>query len=187
MRAILAAAAVSLVAALAACGEEGTAVPPSPQAMPATAVGQYCGMLVAEHPGPKGQIILESRAAPLWFSSARDALAFTMLPEEAKDVRAVYVSDMARAPGWDDPGAANWVEARRAYFVIGSRATGGMGAAETVPFSDADAAARFAAAHGGKVVRLRDVPVDYVLGDTGTGPLSGGHDPQADDAGEERR
>ena len=71
-------------------------------------------MNVLEHPGPKGQIILASRDEPVWFSSARDAFSFTMLPEEPKDIRAIYVSDMAKAPSWDKPGQTNWVDARQA-------------------------------------------------------------------------
>ena len=59
-----------------------------------------------------------------------------MLPEEPKDIRAIYVSDMAKAPNWDKPGANNWVDAKQASFVIGSRMQGGMGGDEAVPFSD---------------------------------------------------
>jgi copper chaperone NosL len=121
-------------------------------------------MNLLEHKGPKGQIILASQADPVWFSSARDALSFTMLPEEPKDIRAVYVSDMAKALSWDDPGATNWVDAHKAFFVIGSTRQGGMGAPETVPFSDKAAADKFAAEYGGRVVTYDEVPQDYVLG-----------------------
>ena len=79
------------------------------------------------------------------------ARSFTMLPEEPKDIRAIYVSDMAKALDWDKPGTTNWVDARQASFVIGSRMKGGMGGDEAVPFSDKGAAERFAAENGGKV------------------------------------
>ena len=78
-------------------------------------------------PGPKGQIILASRIEPVWFSSARDAFSFTMLPEEPKDIRAIYVSDMARAPSWEKPGANNWVDAKQALFVVGQPGQGRHG------------------------------------------------------------
>ena len=52
---------------------------------------------------------------------------------------------------------------RTGVFVIGSSKHGGMGAPETVPFSDGAAAAAFAAANGGKVVTFAEVPRDYVL------------------------
>ena len=120
--------------ALGACQREAEA-PPAPFAMTEEAMGRYCGMNILEHAGPKGQISLAKYDEPVWFSSVRDAIAFTMLPEEPKDIRAIYVSDMAKAPTWDEPGADNWVDARQAFFVIGSSRKGGMGAAEAVPFS----------------------------------------------------
>lgn len=138
---------------------------PPPVALTADAIGHYCGMALVEHPGPKGQILLRSSDKPVWFSSARDAIAFTMLAEEAKTIRAIYVSDMARTDNWEQPGAANWVEARLASFVIGSDRRGGMGAPEAVPFSDRKAAERFAAEHGGQIFDFKHIPAEWVLGD----------------------
>jgi copper chaperone NosL len=156
---------VVLFAALsiAGCGEEQSAALPAPHKLTADAVGHYCGMNIMEHTGPKGQIILASQSAPVWFSSARDAFSYTMLDEEAKDVRAVYMSDMGKAPSWDKPGADNWIDARKALFVIESRKQGGMGAPETIPFSDRGGAERFVAENGGRIVAFADVPQDYVL------------------------
>ena len=155
---------VVLVLALAGCNDKKTAEAAAPHELTSSAIGNYCGMNVLEHPGPKGQIILASRIQPVWFSSARDTLAFTMLPEEPKDIRAIYVSDMAKAPSWAEPGANNWVEAKQALFVVGSRIKGGMGADEAVPFSDRAAANSFASENGGRVLAFAEVPRDYVLG-----------------------
>ena len=152
------------VVALAGCKEDVAGVPPPPQELTSEAIGYYCGMNLMEHGGPKGQIILASRSDPIWFSSARDAVSFTLLPEEPKDIRAIYVSDMAKAPSWDDPGTKNWVDARTAFFVIGSKLRGGMGATETVPFSDRSKADKFASEHGGQIVTFAEIPRDYVLG-----------------------
>ena len=150
---------------LAGCNADKTAgAPPPPHELTASAVGHYCGMNLMEHSGPKAQIILASRREPIWFSSARDALSFTMLPEEPKDIRAIYVSDMGKAPSWDDPGAGNWLDAKAAFFVVRSRKKGGMGADETVPFSERPAAETFARDNGGTVVAFAEVPRDYVLG-----------------------
>jgi copper chaperone NosL len=121
-------------------------------------------MNLMEHAGPKAQIILAGRSEPVWFSSARDAFSFTLLPEEPKDIRAIYVSDMGMAASWEAPGTMNWVNAKQAVFVIDSRKKGGMGGDETVPFSDHSAAEKFAAENGGRVVRFSDVPREYVLG-----------------------
>jgi len=165
MRKIVLLAAFAGALVLSGCNDQKTAeAPPPPQEMTASAIGHYCGMNVLEHPGPKGQIILASRKEPVWFSSARDAISFTMLPEEPKDIKAIYVSDMAKATDWEQPGVMNWMDARQAVFVIGSRMKGGMGADEAVPFSDRTAAGRFAAENGGRVVTFAEVPKDYVLG-----------------------
>jgi copper chaperone NosL len=164
----LASALVALVL-LAGCNEKQQAALPPPHQMTAEAIGRYCGMNVLEHPGPKGQIFVASLIEPVWFSSARDAIAFTMLPDEPKDILAIYVSDMAKAPSWDKPGADNWVEARKALFVIESHVQGGMGGAEAVPFSNRAAAEKFVAGNGGKIVGFTEVPRDYVLGSNEAG------------------
>jgi copper chaperone NosL len=157
--------AVTLAAfALAGCDEREAALPPPPVAMTKEVIGHYCGMNLFEHPGPKGQIIVKSLIEPVWFSSARDAIAFTMLPDEPKDIRAIYVSDMGKALSWDKPGADNWIEARKALFVIGSRVKGGMGSEEAVPFSDHAAAEAFVSKNGGRIVSFAEVPREYVLG-----------------------
>ena len=178
MRKIILLAAFAGALALAGCNDQKTAeAPPPPVELTAVAIGHYCGMNVLEHTGPKGQIILASRKEPVWFSSARDAISFTMLPEEPKDISAIYVSDMAKAPNWDEPGTSNWVDARKAFFVIGSRMKGGMGADEAVPFSDKNAAETFATENGGRVMAFADVPKDYVLGATAetTSSVEDGH------------
>jgi copper chaperone NosL len=161
---------------LGACQREAEA-PPAPFTMTEEAIGRYCGMNVLEHTGPKGQIIPARYDEPIWFSSARDAIAYTMLPEEPKDFRAIYVSDMARAETWDEPGADNWVEARQAFFVLGSERKGGMGAAEAVPFSTEKTAKAFADQHGGEVVRFDAIPAEYILeqqADDGDGLMPAG-------------
>jgi len=152
---------------LAGCIEEQSADMPQPFALTDDAIGRYCGMNVLEHDGPKGQIILGKVPEPIWFSSARDAVAFTMLPEEPRNISAIYVSDMAVAPSWEKPGAENWIDAREAFYVIDSTIRGGMGAPETVPFSTEQAAQQFAAKNGGTVLRFADIPADYVLGSAG--------------------
>ncbi|MGH6760920.1 MAG: nitrous oxide reductase accessory protein NosL [Phyllobacterium sp.] len=164
MKRIFIASAMTLAFVLSGCSAEEKAETPAPFALNESAMGRYCGMNVLEHPGPKGQIILGLTNEPIWFSSARDTLAFTMLPEEPKNIAAIYVSDMAKAPGWDEPGAENWVEASAALYVINSSMRGGMGAQEAIPFSTRAAAEKFVAEKGGSVVGFTDIPEDYVLG-----------------------
>ena len=181
--ALLPVAAVAL-ALLSACSQQEEVAMPDPFPLDAEAIGRYCGMNVLEHDGPKGQIILTRLPEPIWFSSARDAVAFTMLPDEPKNIAAIYVSDMAVAASWEQPGADNWIDAKTAYYVLHSKQQGGMGVAETVPFSTEAAARAFVDANGGEIVRFADIPLDYVLGgaddydDSDAGPVGAiGPDP----------
>jgi copper chaperone NosL len=154
-----------LLLVLAGCFGESDAPLPGPRELTREAIGHYCQMIVADHSGPKAQIYVVGREAPFWFASVRDAFAFMMLPGEAKNVRAVYVNDMGKAANWDSPEPGTWIDARKAFFVLGSARKGGMGQKETVPFSSKEAAAAFISAHGGTITEFSKVSPDYVLGD----------------------
>lgn len=156
--------AVLAASILASCGDAPSPVVAAPPAATMTdeATGYYCGMLLVEHEGPKAQIFLSGETEPTWFSQVRDAVHFLRAPEESADAIAFYVTDMSD-PARHDP-ATNplWIDAQSAYFVIGSRSVGGMGAPEAIPFASADGAARFAAAWGGEVRRLDEIQQAYV-------------------------
>lgn len=154
-----------LAGLLSACGED-EAPPPPPQELSGSEISHYDQMIVVDHDGPRAQIHLESQEEPVWFSSVRDAFAFHFLPEEPRDIAAIYVTDTGRAASWADPGPGVWIEAREAFFVLASAMRGGMGAEEPVPFGTEEAARAFAAEHGGEVVPFDRVPRDYVLGAT---------------------
>jgi copper chaperone NosL len=164
---------ILLAAVLTGCNPEvGNSIAPLPVALNRDAMGVFCGMNLLEHPGPKGQIITASRIDPFWFTSVRDTVAFTLMPDQPRDIRAIYVSDMAGATSWENPGATNWVNARKALFVIESRKQGGMGSAEAVPFGNREAADAFAVANGGRVVTFTEIPPAYVLGSEAPGDQS---------------
>ncbi|MEM7224322.1 MAG: nitrous oxide reductase accessory protein NosL [Pseudomonadota bacterium] len=148
---------------LAACGDsEQQAAKPAPQELTREAIGYYCNMIVADHHGPKAQLFLRGTAEPIWFSSVRDAVAFTMLPDEPKAIAAIYVNDMGRAT-WATPEAGTWIEATGAHYVIHSDRRGGMGAREAVPFAARADAEDFVAARGGHIVAFTELPEDYIL------------------------
>ncbi len=161
---------LAISAGLSACGEKEEAAAPPPREITGEEIAYFCNMAVTEHAGPKGQIFLTGRDEPYWFASVRDAIAFTMLPGEPKNIAAIYVTDVARAQDWDNPEPGTWVEARDAVFVIESTRTGGMGVAEAVPFSDEEAARDFIARYGGRLLRFADLPQSYVLGPGGDAP-----------------
>lgn len=170
------AAALLLLALLGGCSEdELELVTPDAVEPNMTSTGRYCGMAILDHHGPKGQIFIEGASEPFWFSSARDAVAFTMLPDEPKRIAAIYVNDMARAD-WERPQPGTWIDARSATYVIGSSRLGGMGAAETVPFGDAEAAWQFVSKFGGEVVAFGEIPREAVLGSGSAPPATPGPD-----------
>ncbi|WBU58950.1 nitrous oxide reductase accessory protein NosL [Paracoccus albus] len=155
------------------------------------AVGYFCQMNIIEHPGPKAQIFLKDNPNALFFGQVMDAMAFRMMPEQAGEVVAFYVSDMGDAPSWERPGIDNWIDADAAYFVIGSTRMGGMGTPEAVSFSDERAAQDFAERHGGQVSHLADIGKADVLGPdgamTGNIPAAGPRGSSAEDYAERLR
>lgn len=146
---------------LAACEKHQVAETPPAQQLTREANGYYCLMTVVNHRGPKGQIILTDKPQALWFTSVRDTIAFTHSPEEPKNIAAIYVNDMSDA-SWDNPGADNWIDARRAWYVLGSDRAGGMGAPEAVPFATKENAALFAGQQGGAVYSFTTMPQEFV-------------------------
>ncbi len=165
MRRALALVAIGLLAlsGVAGCGEDDDVVAKPPPVEPTReASGHYCGMILVDHSGPKAQVHLPGAPEPVWFSSVRDAIAFTMLSEEPRNYSAIYVNDMGVAQ-WEAPEPGTWIDAAGASYVIGSDRMGGMGVPEAVPFATREAAERFVAEHGGRVVALTDVPESYIL------------------------
>lgn len=164
MRVLLFSLGLAALLAVTACGDGAApAAPPPPQAVSSQSVGHYCGMALVDHTGPKGQIFIKGRPAPVWFSSIKQVFAYTLLPEEPKAITAIYVNDMATAGADGAPDPAAWIDARQAFYVIEGRFVGGMGAEDAMPFSLRDRAEAFAQAHGGRVVAYADVPEAYVF------------------------
>lgn len=145
-----------------ACDKNQSIEVPPAQTLTRDANGYYCLMTVVNHKGPKGQIILTGKQQVLWFTSVRDTISFTLSPEEPKNIAAIYVNDMTDA-NWDNPGVDNWIDARTAWYVLGSDHSGGMGAAETVSFATKDKADLFASQYGGSVYDFVSIPQEYIM------------------------
>lgn len=155
---------VTMVMLLAAgCSDKSQSGRPTAVAMTDDALGHYCQMALSEHPGPKAQVHLEGLPNPLFFSQVRDAIAYKRMPEQSYPIRAIYVSDMEKASSWEEPGVDNWAAAEDVFYVADSKARGGMGAPELVPFARRQAAEAFAAENGGSVLTLGEIPDHAVL------------------------
>lgn len=154
----------ALFIALAGCSSENdTASRPDPLPITADAVGHYCSMDLIEHDGPKGQIFIRGNDEPLWFSTIRQTLAYTVMPDSPRGLDAIYVTDMAVVKNMRQPEPESWMEARDAYFVTGSKLPGGMGGEDPLPFSDREKAEEFIAQYGGKILMFDEIPEDYIL------------------------
>ncbi len=148
---------LGLALSLAACGEESAKMAAVPREPGPDATGFYCSMTLKEHQGPKGQILLKGVGDPFWFSSVRDALTYVNhdLVSDA-DVAGFWVNDMTEG-SWETPAPKSWIDARSAWFVVGSGKETAMGGLEAVPFKGRIAAEKFASAEGGRVADYESV------------------------------
>lgn len=152
MKHILIAGTAALMLLLAACSPAEDAALPPPLEPDANSVAYFCHMALIEHDGPKAQLFLRGQKAPVWFSSPGEAFMFLATElAQPRDLRAVYVNDMGRG-SWEKPEVGAWIEADKAFYVVGSSKTGAMGDKEAVPFASQDVAAQFAAQFGGHVL-----------------------------------
>jgi len=152
--------ALLVVVFMIACEKTPPVEMPAAHKLTRDANGYYCLMTVVYHNGPKGQIILTDNKV-LWFTSVRDTIAFTMSPEEPKNIAAIYVNDMTNAE-WDNPGDENWINAKTAWYVLGSDRVGGMDAPEAVPFYSKESADLFAKNEKGSVHSFDSIPLEYI-------------------------
>lgn len=145
--------------AIAGCdrGREGAAT--GPKEIDAGASCSLDGMLLADFPGPKGQIQFADAAEVQWFCDTLKVLSTLLAPEQVRPVRAAWVQDMARAD-WKAP-RGHWIDAKKAYYVLGSRRRGSMGPT-AASFGEEAPAQAFAAEWGGRVVRYADLKPDMV-------------------------
>ena len=116
-------------------------------------------MLLADYPGPKAQVLYADAPAPVFFCDTVELFSTLLRPEQIRVVTAAWVQDMGRAD-WEQP-RGHWIEARSAFYVRGSRRHGSMGPT-LASFSLEAEARRFAAEHGGTVLRFDEIKPEMV-------------------------
>jgi copper chaperone NosL len=112
------------------------------------------GMLLADYPGPKGQLRLAGQADPEWYCDTLELLHLLLQPEQVRRVSGAWVQDVGHID-WERP-RGHWIDARSAHYVLGSRRKGSMGVT-AAPFADAAAAQAFHAQHGGRMLAYADI------------------------------
>ncbi|MBL8539063.1 MAG: nitrous oxide reductase accessory protein NosL [Betaproteobacteria bacterium] len=146
---------------LAACSEQAATVAPVDITRDTTCA--LDGMVLADYPGPKGQIHYD-RGSPDFFCDTMELISIHLRPEQQKRVVALFVQDMGQAD-WNEP-RGHWIDARGAFYVRGSGRHGSMGPT-LASFAREDDAQAFAKRHGGKVLRFNEITIDMVALDGG--------------------
>lgn len=131
----------------------------APVAMDNMASCSLDGMLLADFPGPKGQILYAHDKQVHWFCDTVELLSTLLAPEQVRAVRAAYVQDMGKAD-WERP-SGHWIMARNAFFVLGSKRHGSMGPT-AASFADEAAAQSFVQTYGGRMLRFADIKPEMV-------------------------
>ena len=109
-----------------------------------------CGMIITELPGAKAQAV-DSRSSNVQkFCSTQDMLSWWLQPENKNLKAELYVHDMVKTP-WEHPQDEHLIDARSAWYVVGSSVQGAMGPS-LVSFSEREAAETLAATKGGRVL-----------------------------------
>lgn len=147
---------LALATALAACGQAEKTVEPL-----AIQTGTACsldGMILADFPGPKAQIHYAS-GEPDFFCDTTEMFSITLQPEQQKRITKIFTQDMAKA-NWEKP-EDNWIDAKQAWFVVGSSKHGSMGPT-IATFAEQGPADGFAKQYGGKVLKFEQVTPEMV-------------------------
>lgn len=153
---------VTLLALLSGC-EQATQKVAAPVELTRDTYCSLDGMLLADYPGPKAQIHY-AQGEPEFFCDTVEMFSIYLQPEQQKRVTAVFVNDMGKSE-WERP-AGQWIDARQAFYVVGSHRRGSMGPT-FASFAEESAARAFAEKEGGKVLRFNEVTPDMAVLDGG--------------------
>lgn len=121
------------------------------------------GMILMDYPGPKAQIHYDKGETD-FFCDTMEMFSIYLQPEQKKRVKALYTQDMGKTP-WDQP-TGNWIDAKSALYVLGSKKLGAMGPT-LAAFARMEDAQTFAKQFGGKMLRFDEVTLSMVRLDGG--------------------
>ncbi|MEO8599298.1 MAG: nitrous oxide reductase accessory protein NosL [bacterium] len=116
------------------------------------------GMILKDYPGPKAQIHF-TEGKPEFFCDLIEMFSMVLAPEQMRPVAAVFVQDMGKTP-WEHPDG-NWIDAKSAIYVVGSKKLGSMGPTFG-SFSSMQDAEVFVKKEGGKIVRFEQITPDML-------------------------
>ncbi len=86
-----------------------------------------CGMLITRFDGPKGEVFRKEQGDTVFkFCSTRDMFSYYLDPENKRNVSQMLVHDMSKMP-WETIDDEYFIDAKIAWYVVGSKKTGAMG------------------------------------------------------------
>lgn len=147
---------LTLCVLLAACNQaipKVTALEPS-----SDTACELDGMILKDYPGPKAQIHY-AQGSPEFFCDLMELFMMVLEPEQKRPLTAVFVQDMGKA-AWEHP-EGNWIDAKSAFYVAGSKKLGSMGPTFGAFASMQDAEA-FVQKEGGKILRFEQITKDML-------------------------
>jgi copper chaperone NosL len=134
------------------------AAPQGSGALPKTAKCPVCGMLVAKYPAWNATVVYRD-GTTVYFDGPKDLFNYYLNPRKFEPAR--IRSEVAAITVKDYYSLAN-VDARQAYFVVGSNVLGPMGK-ELIPFAKKADADGFLADHlGRKELRFSEVTLELL-------------------------
>lgn len=122
-----------------------------------------CGMIISDFAGPKGEAV--APGAVRKFCSTAELLGWWLQPENQHSGARLYVHDMARSD-WNHPDDRHLIDATSAFYVVGVKRPGAMGAT-LASFADRADADRMATAEGGRVLRFSEIDQSVLQGVSG--------------------
>ncbi|MFW0756974.1 nitrous oxide reductase accessory protein NosL [Pseudomonas sp. H11T01] len=127
-----------------------------------------CGMIITGFPGPKGQVVEPSGIKK--FCSTAEMLGWWLQPENHHGDAKLFVHDMGRSP-WNTPDDSHLIDAKSAFYVIGTQLKGAMGVV-LASFSSQQAAEKLAADQGGRVLRFSDIDLTLLQQQSAMSPMT---------------
>lgn len=142
---------------LPACNQTGTKTAVALEPTRETAC-ELDGMILKDYPGPKAQIHY-AEGKPEFFCDLMEVFSMLLMPEQMRSVTGAFVQDMGKTE-WKRP-EGNWIDAKSAFYVAGSKKMGSMGPT-LGSFASMQDAEAFVKIEGGKILRYEQVTADVL-------------------------
>ncbi|OZG71352.1 hypothetical protein BTA51_20600 [Hahella sp. CCB-MM4] len=116
-----------------------------------------CGMMISRQPGPKGEFVGKDQRV-YKFCSTHELFVWMLQPENQHLQGEIFVHDMARTD-WNRPDDSHLIEAKTAWYVIGSSVQSGMGPT-IASFKRAEDAQKFIDEYHGRLFSFEQISLN---------------------------